>query len=118
MTTLYEKIGGEKAIATAVDIFYEKVLADDTVNHFFTNTDMDKQRSHQTKFLSFALGGPNQYTGQSMEKAHQGMNIQPVHFKAIANHLASTLRELNVDENDVNVVLEKVGSLESDILYK
>ncbi|MFP3394571.1 group 1 truncated hemoglobin, partial [Brevibacillus sp. SIMBA_076] len=37
--TLYEKIGGEEAIAKVVDYFYnELVLKDDTVNHFFEKT--------------------------------------------------------------------------------
>ena len=38
--SLYERIGGEKAVSAAVGVFYEKVLADDRVNHFFTNMDM------------------------------------------------------------------------------
>lgn len=56
-TTLYDKLGGEEAITAVVDYFYELVLADETVNHFFNNTDMEKQRKHQAKFFSFALGG-------------------------------------------------------------
>lgn len=67
---------GEEAIAKVVDYFYsELVLKDDSVNHFFQDIDMEKQRRHQTKFISFALGGPNQYSGQSMAKAHEGMNL-------------------------------------------
>ncbi len=55
--TLYEKVGGEEAISKVVDYFYnELVLKDDTVNHFFQQTDMEKQREHQAKFISFALG--------------------------------------------------------------
>lgn len=42
--TLYEKVGGEEAIAKVVDYFYsELVLKDETVNHFFEKTDMEKQ---------------------------------------------------------------------------
>lgn len=48
-TTLYDKLGGEGAITAVVDYFYELVLADDTVNHFFSNTDIEKQRKHQAK---------------------------------------------------------------------
>ncbi|MFA9558166.1 group 1 truncated hemoglobin [Evansella sp. AB-rgal1] len=117
--TLYEKIGGEEAVAKVVDYFYsELVLKDPTVNHFFENTDMDKQRKHQTKFISFALGGPNQYTGTSMEKAHQGMNIQPEHFHAIAKHLTDALAHFGVSNEDIDQVITKVASLRDDILYK
>ncbi|UCZ54070.1 group 1 truncated hemoglobin [Bacillus shivajii] len=118
MATLYERLGGKEAIETAVDMFYKKVLEDETVNSFFTETDMEKQRDHQTKFLTFALGGPNQYSGTSMEKAHEGMNIQPEHFKAIATHLENTLRELDVQDEDIQQVMEKIAGLAPSILNK
>jgi hemoglobin len=117
--TLYEKIGGEEAVAKVVDYFYsELVLKDDTVNHFFKETDMEKQRLHQTKFISFALGGPNQYSGQSMAKAHEGMELQPAHFDAIVKHLHKALAHFGVSEGDIDIALTKVAALKDDILHK
>lgn len=116
--SLYDKVGGEPAIAKVVDYFYELILADDTVNEFFKNTDMEKQRKHQTKFVSFALGGPNQYSGLSMAKAHKGMNLQPEHFQAVAGHLASALAHYDVPKADIDQVIGHVASLKDDILYK
>jgi hemoglobin len=116
---LYEKVGGEESIAKVVDYFYsELVLKDDTVNQFFKETDMEKQRRHQSKFISFALGGPNQYTGQSMAKAHEGMNLQPEHFNAIVKHLHDALAHFGVNERDIDTALTKVASLRDDILHK
>lgn len=117
-TTLYEKFGGEETIAKVVDYFYKLVLADDTVNHFFADTDMDKQRRHQTKFISYALGGPNAYSGASMAKAHKGMNLQPAHFQAIVTHLSDALAHYGVSEKDIEQALSKVAVLKDDILYK
>ncbi|MFZ5815850.1 MAG: group I truncated hemoglobin, partial [Bacillota bacterium] len=88
--TLYEKYGGHQTISAVVDRFYEKILADASINHFFTQTDMEAQRRHQTAFISFALGGPA-YTGRSMERAHAGLNLQPAHFNAVAGHLVATM---------------------------
>ncbi|MBT2728495.1 hemoglobin [Neobacillus sp. B4I6] len=117
--TLYEKVGGEEAIAKVVDYFYsELVLKDETVNHFFKETDMEKQRRHQSKFISFALGGPNQYSGQSMAKAHQGMNLQPAHYNAIVKHLHDALAHFGVNERDIDTALTQVASLRDDILYQ
>lgn len=79
---------------------------------------MEKQRLHQTKFISFALGGPNQYSGNSMAKAHEGMNLQPEHFNAIAKHLHDALAHFGVSEADIDTALTKVASLRDDILYK
>lgn len=117
--SLYEKVGGEEAIEKVVDYFYEElVLKDPTVMHFFENTDMVKQKKHQTKFISFALGGPNQYSGNSMAKAHEGMNIQPEHFVAIAKHLSSALVHFGVSQSDIDTAITKVATLRDDILYK
>jgi hemoglobin len=116
---LYEKVGGGEAVAKVVDYFYnELVLKDETVNHFFVDVDMEKQRSHQTKFISFALGGPKNYTGKSMAKAHEGMNLQPEHFDAIAKHLHEALAHYGVPEADIDTALTRVASLRDDILYK
>ena len=38
--TLFDRIGGMVAVNAAVDIFYPKVLADETLSHFFTNVNM------------------------------------------------------------------------------
>ena len=40
--SLFNKIGGEGAVDAAVDLFYKKVLEDDRVKGFFTQTDMNK----------------------------------------------------------------------------
>jgi hemoglobin len=42
--SLYERLGGEKAISAVVDKFYEFMLADPVVAPFFAETDMAKQR--------------------------------------------------------------------------
>uniref|UniRef100_UPI001CCFBF7F group I truncated hemoglobin n=1 Tax=Oscillatoria salina TaxID=331517 RepID=UPI001CCFBF7F len=93
------------------------VMADDTVNHFFAHTDMEKQRRHQTAFISYALGGP-QYRGKSMEKAHAGLNLQPEHFNAIAKHLGEALTAHHVPQEDIDTILARVSTLKDAVLYK
>ncbi len=41
---LYERVGGSKAMEIAVEVFYNKVLADDLVGKFFEHVDMESQR--------------------------------------------------------------------------
>jgi methyl-accepting chemotaxis protein len=43
--TLFEKIGGKEAVNAAVDIFYEKVIADRKLKPFFDGVDMNRQRN-------------------------------------------------------------------------
>ncbi len=116
--TLYEKLGGETAIMQIVDDFYKRILADDTVNKFFAHTDMKKQLRHQTSFISYALGGPKEYTGRSMEKAHEGLNLQPEHFDAIAKHLGDAIAEYGASPEDISTVIDRVATLKEAVLYK
>ncbi len=116
---LYEKFGGEETIAKVVDYLYnELVLKDESINQFYLQTDMEKQIVHQTKFISIALGGPEQYSGKSMSKAHASMNLQPDHFNAIAKHLHDALAHFGVNNADIDQVLTTVSSLQAEILYK
>ena len=103
MTTLFEKLGGKDAVDLAVDKFYERVLADDRIKHFFANTDMNKQRSHQKAFLTYAFGGSTTYDGRYMREAHkelvetQGLGSE--HFDAVAEDLMTTLKEMGVPDD-------------------
>ncbi len=79
---------------------------------------MEKQRRHQTAFISFALGGPKEYTGRSMEKAHEGLNLQPEHFDAIAKHLSEAMASKGVSSDGIEQALAKVATLKEAVLYK
>lgn len=119
--SLYEKLGGEAAVSAAVNIFYRKVLQDETINHFFETTDMQKQMVKQKSFLTMAFGGPNSYTGEDMRKGHahlveKGLNDD--HFNAVAGHLQSTLEELGVAANLVAEVMVIAESTRNDVLGK
>jgi hemoglobin len=117
-STLYEQLGGQEGIGRVVKHFYDKVLADPRINHFFVHTDMEKQIRHQTLFISWVTGGPNQYTGKSMAKAHEGMNLQEEHFNAVAEHLVSSLQEFGVGAEQIRQVVDKLSSMKDEILGK
>ncbi len=117
--SLYEKLGAAAAVDAAVDIFYRKVLSDDRINAFFEGVDMDKQAAKQKAFLTFAFGGPHNYTGKDMRTAHahlvqQGLN--DTHFNAVAGHLKTTLEELNVPGDLIAQVLGIAESTRNDVL--
>lgn len=115
--SLFERFGGMKGIARVVDIFYDKVLADDRINGFFKNVDMEQQRRHQTAFVAFALGGPK-YSGRSMEQAHKGMNLQPEHFGAVVEDFVAALSECGVKGEEIATVVDTLATLREAVLYK
>ncbi len=116
MTTLYDQIGGAPAMEAAVDLFYQKVLADDALAPFFATTDMVHQKKQQRDFLTMALGGPNQYDGRDMRAAHAHLPIEEAHFQAVAGHLQATLEELNVPADLIGQIMAIAASTHDDVL--
>lgn len=122
MKTLYDKIGGEAAVEAAVDKFYDKVLQDARIKHFFEGVDMTKQRGHQKLFLTYAFGGLPEYSGKSMRKAHQHLveekGLNDTHFDAVIELLGETLKELNVPDDLIDEVAQIGESTRKDVLNK
>ena len=118
-STLFERLGGQNAVNSAVDIFYRKVLADDRVNYFFEGVDMEKQIQKQKGFLTMVFGGPNNYTGKDMREGHRHLvkkGLDDSHVDVIIEHLGSTLKELGAKDEDIKEVAEIANSVRDDVL--
>ena len=117
--SLYESLGGEAAVNAAVDIFYRKVLTDDSISYFFEDVDMERQAAKQKAFLTYAFGGPNHYTGKAMREAHAPLvarGLNEAHFTAVAGHLQATLEELNAPPELIAQVMAIAASTHDDVL--
>lgn len=106
----------------AIPLFYKKVLADPRVSPFFENVNMDKQAAKQHAFLTMAFGGPNEYKGRNMRDAHRRlvnkMGLTDLHFDAILEILAITLKELNVPDDCIHDVATAASGLREDVLCR
>lgn len=98
---LYDRLGGERTIAAVVHTFYELLLADDMLKHYFTNTDLGTLKHHQiTLLVSLLLGGPNKYRGQNMRKAHAGLSISHEDYDRAVVHFKTALKKYNFSLED------------------
>jgi hemoglobin len=116
--TLFEELGGVAAVEKAVEIFYKKVLADDGLAEFFVGVNMKNLKQHQKRFLTLALGGPNDYKGRDMRKAHEHMKLTDKHFDLVLGHLAATLSELGASEQQIATAAKIVEGTRKDVLNK
>ena len=114
--SLYDRLGGREAIASVVDDFYDRMLDDDRVAHFFEDVDMTRQRAHQTQFLSYATGGPVEYTGAEMREAHDHLEISDTEYDIVGAHLDAALVDAGVDDEDRNGVMSEVEALRDPIV--
>lgn len=119
-SSIFERIGGFEAILAAVDIFYDKVTADDSLAHFFTSLDMEAQQQKMVSFMAWAFGGPEEYKGRDLREAHKGLverhGLDDRHFDAVAGHLQATLQELQVESDLIAQVMTTISGTRDAVL--
>ena len=121
--SLYDNLGGKKAITAVVDEFVARVAADNRINAFFKETASDPKRlaSFKAKLVDQicqASGGPCKYKGKDMKSAHAGMGISSADFNALVEDLVGALDKFNVKPADKNTLLGVLGPMKSDIVEK
>ena len=118
--TLYETIGGRSKINAAIQLFYNKVLADETLRPFFDGAGMDHLRARQSMFVSMLLGGKVVYTGKDIHSAHEAarkMGMNETHFESFLKHFRAALEETGVPADKLDQVLKLLESSRSDVIH-
>ena len=105
-----------KPFSPLVDKFYERVLSDPQLAHYFDKVDMDRLKSHQRAFIATAIGGPNVYRGRDMATAHAKLGITDSDFDVVVGHLVATLTELEVPNEIIADIGNALAPLRADIV--
>ena len=116
---LYDLIGGKRTVWAATEVFYRRVLADDTLRPFFKSTDMAQLHARQSMFISMLLGGRIVYTGKDIRAAHthareQGLNDG--HFDRFLGHFREALNEVGVQADKVEKVTKLLETKRNAVL--
>jgi hemoglobin len=114
--SIYEQLGEEVGIRTAVDEFYRRLLADPQVAHYFEGANMQRLRMHQTQLLSQVTGGPIQYEGSDLATAHARLAITGEDFDRVVEHLAGTLADLGVEQATIGQIGEALVAHRDEIV--
>jgi hemoglobin len=121
--TLYQRLGGKKAITAVVEEFVGRVAGDARINGFFKDTAADPARMASFKLklvdqICQASGGPCKYTGKDMKSAHAGMGVSSADFTALVEDLVGALDKFKVGEKEKGELLGALGPMKSDIVEK
>lgn len=114
--TVYERIGGEAAVAALLEGLYTRGLADPLLGPILEGIDVPRLKAHQFAFLSQVFGGPQAYTMPSLAAAHARVRIEDRHFDAFMRHLQSALRDLAAPEDLQAEILSGVWPLRGVIV--
>jgi hemoglobin len=120
--SLYERLGGVYRIAPVVDDFISRIMIDDRLN---ANPKVDEAHHRVppagfkylvTEMVCWATGGPQKYTGRSMEDSHQNLNITPAEWEAFLDDLQQTLDKFGVPRAEQAELKAIVASTRDDIV--
>jgi hemoglobin len=103
----------DEALARAVSLFYDRMVDDERVSHYFDNVNMAKLRAHQRSFLVGALGDPGTLNGLTLQHAHYRLRLNDEEFDVTAGHLIRSLLDAGVPppwEAEIRRRLERVRS--------
>jgi len=114
--SVYERLGGEAAVAGLLEGLYVRALADPLLSPLLQNIDIQRLKAHQFAFISQAMGGPHQYTGLSLVQAHARLSIEECHFDAFVGHLQDALRQIGATEDVTSEIISRVAPLRSVIV--
>ena len=117
---LFSLIGGSQTVEAAIDAFFRRVLADESINHFFAGADIAHLRAHQTMFVSALLGGPEPYTGRDIGTAHAHLQprLNDTHFDAFLQHFRASLKDVGVKDEKVERVMRLLEGQRSTVLNR
>lgn len=120
--SLYDRLGGVYAIATVVDDFLNRVIANDILN---ANPAIKEARDRVpvaglkyrvTELVCQVTGGPCKYTGRSMMDSHKHLNITEKEWDALVVDFKASLAKFKVPEKEQQELLDIVGSTKKDIV--
>lgn len=98
--SLYDRLGGEPAIASVADSLVAYASADEALNFTREGTANEWEatpenvallKTRLAQFVGQATGGPQVYEGQDMATAHAGMAITDEEFDRLGDHLKHAL---------------------------
>jgi len=116
--SLYQRLGGYKAIVAVVDDFVGNVAADRRINRFFASTNIPRLKQNLVDQICAAAGGNCIYTGRDMKSAHAGMGVRSRDFEALVGDLTKTLRKFKVPAKEQGQLLAVLGPMKKDIVER
>lgn len=124
--SLYERLGGDFAIAAVVDYFSDQLLKNPKIVNANPqlkewHTEEYKVRLPGLKFLRTlwvcaAAGGPFQYTGEPLGAAHFHLHIPPEVFDEVAAELGLALDHFKVPKREKDEVLAAFNAQKPDVI--
>ena len=110
--SIFERCGGFVAVRKIISSFYDKVLDSPRLGRHFVGVDMRALVDHQTKFITYVMGGPATFSDAQIQRAHTQRGISRAEFREMIELLAATLEEAELEPADIEHIRHEVARRE------
>ena len=115
---LYQQLGGRDAIQSFTNDFYERMLKDPRIAHFFDGINMVYLKRVLADYFCVVAGGPCTYDGVSMTNAHAHLGLAKADFTALVENLQLAMDAAGVPFSTQNQLLARMAFFHRDIVTR
>lgn len=116
--SLYQQLGGHQKVTDIVDNFIAEIEFDSMMFESFKDSNIDRFREKLVQHVCVLTGGPCEYTGDSMEQVHHGMNISEGYFNHSVDLFIGAMDKAEVPHSVQNKVLAVLVPMRRQIIYR
>lgn len=120
--TMLDEIGGRQALEGLVAEFYRRVLENEYLAEFFTQSNMDIQQRRLEDALVLVLGGEQrryeglQHLVYRLGQAHGKYKIQETDFETVAGILVTVCVDYDVPSDTIDHLINVVEDVKGQIV--
>ena len=116
--SVYEQLGEKEGISAIVEEMLYRVGGDERIVHHFDGVDIVRVHEQITEQVCDVVGGPCEYTGESMQVSHEGMGVTHADFNALVEHLIAAMEKYDVPVSAQNQLLATLAPMYKDIVQQ
>ncbi|MCB1646576.1 MAG: group 1 truncated hemoglobin [Pseudomonadales bacterium] len=116
--TLYDQLGGKQGIEQITARFIAQLADSPEVSSYFQATNLERFYEMFGAHLCAVADGPCTYTGDTMERTHDGMNITETHFNMTVDLLIEAMNQEAIPHRVQNKLLARLAPLRSQVIKR
>jgi hemoglobin len=116
--SLYRELGEQAGITRIVEGMLLNVARDQRIFRHFQNIDIVRLRDKLVEQFCAESGGPCDYTGDSMQESHKGLDLSPSDFNALVEDLQASMDDQGVPIPAQNRLLVRLAPMRGDVIRR
>ncbi len=116
--SLYRSLGEQAGITRIVEGMLLNSARNPRIAHYFREIDIERLRDKLVEQVCVEAGGPCDYTGDSMEESHKGLNIDRGDFNALVEDLIDAMDAEGIPVAAQNRLLARLAPMRAQIIER